>query len=160
MDDKTRALVALRAVFNQWKSLLAGLREPELTAPLIGELSLKDEVAHLRAWLVVTIARLEAAQSGRAPVYPAWASGLLSADDEPATDRMNREIYDVWRARPWVEVYRTWRDDYLRFLALAEAVPAGDLTDPARYPWLNGHALIDVLWGCEGHHREHLAELI
>lgn len=158
MDDKTRALVALRAVFNQWKSLLAGLREPELTAPLPGGLSVKDVAAHLRAWQLVTIARLEAAQSGRAPVYPAWASG--DPDDEPATDRMNREIYDVWRARPWEEVFRAWRDGWLRVLALAEAVPADALTDPARYPWLNGHALIDVLWGCEGHHREHLEELV
>lgn len=160
MDDKARALAASREAFNQWKNLLGSLREPELIAPLPGGLSVKDVVAHLRAWQLVTIARLEAAQFGREPVYPDWASGLLSADDEPATDRMNRQIYETWRDRPWEEVFRAWRDGWLRVLALAEAVPAGDLTDPARYPWLNGHALIDVLWGTDEHHREHLAELI
>ena len=67
MDDKARALVALRDILNQWKSLLGSLREPELTAPLPGGLSVKDEVAHLRAWQMVTVARLEAAQLGREP---------------------------------------------------------------------------------------------
>ena len=158
MDDKARALAASRDIFNQWKNLLGSLREPELTAPLHGGLSVKDVVAHLRAWQMVTIARLEAAQLGREPVYPDWTGG--DPDDEPATDRMNRQIYDAWRGRPWEEVFRAWRDGWLRVLALAEAIPAGDLTDPARYPWLDGYALIDVLWGIDEHHREHLAELI
>lgn len=158
MDDKARALVALRDIFNQWKSLLGSLREPELTAPLPGGLSVKDEVAHLRAWQMVTIARLEAAQFGREPVYPDWTSG--DPDDEPATDAYNRHIQDAWRGRPWDEVFRAWRDGYLRVLALAEAIPADALTDPARYPWLDGRPLIDVLWGTDEHHREHLAELV
>lgn len=159
MHDKAQAIADLRAVFNRWKDLLSRLQEPELVAPLAdGPLSVKDVVAHLRAWQQVSIIRLEAAQFGREPAYPAWTGG--DPDDEPATDSHNRQIYEEYRDRPWTEVHRAWREGFLRFLALAEAIPAADLADRAKYPWLNGHALIDVLRGSYEHHREHLEELV
>ena len=157
MEHNARELTDLRRIFNQWKALLARLREPELVAPLADGLSVKDVVAHLRAWQQVSIARLEAAQLGREPVYPAWTGG--DPDDEPVTDIHNRQIYEDYRDWSWSEVHRAWRDGFLRLLALAEAIPAADMSDRAKYPWLNGYALIDVLLGTDGHHREHLEEL-
>ena len=161
MDDKATTLAALRDIFDQWKDLTGRLREPETAAPLDGGLSVKDIVAHLRAWQQVSIARLEAAQLGREPVLPGWlAGGDPDTDDDDETDAHNEHIHKQYRTQSWAEVYRAWRDGFLRLLALAEAIPAADLAAPARYPWLNGHALIEVLRGTLAHHREHLDELM
>lgn len=158
MDDKGSALADLRRVYDEWKRLAGRLREPELTAALSGGLSVKDVVAHLAAWQAVSIARLEAAQWGREPEYPAWTGG--DPDDEAMTEPQNARIHEMNRARPWPEVHRAWRDGFLRFMALAEAIPAADLTARDKYPWLNGRALIDVLRGSYEHHREHLEDLV
>lgn len=157
MDEKARALADLRDIFDRWKALTMRLREPELVAPLHGDLSVKDVVAHLRAWQAVSIARLEAAQHSGAPLYPGWAERDPDAEAEPTAQ--NARIYEMYRAQPWVDVWREWRAGFLRFLALAEAIPAADLTDATKYPWLNGHTLLDVLRGSYEHHREHLEEL-
>lgn len=158
MDEKASALADLRRMYDHWKGLATRLREPELTAELPGGMSVKDMMAHLAAWQAVSIARLEAAQWGREPEYPAWTDG--DPDDEARTEVHNARIYEANRARPWPEVHRAWREGYLRFMALAEATPAADLTDRGKYPWLNGFALIDVVRGSEDHHREHLEGLV
>ena len=52
MNDKTQMLAALRQEFDRWEALLAGLSEAQITAPdLPSGLSIKDVIAHLRAWL-------------------------------------------------------------------------------------------------------------
>jgi hypothetical protein len=158
MDDKERALADLRAIYEQWKAFVARLREPELIEPLPGGLSVKDVLAHLRAWQQVSIARLEAAQFGREPVMPGWPVG--DPDEESQTDENNARIYATYRTQSWAEVYRAWRDGFLRLLALAETLPAADLLDRAKFPWLNGYAPIDVLRGSYEHHCEHMEDLI
>lgn len=160
MHDKESALVALRDIFDRWKDTTARLREMELTTPLADGLSVRDVVGHLRGWQQVTLARLEAARLGSEPVMPGWlAGGDPDTDSDELTDAYNAHLLAAYRSRPWSEVYRLWRDGFLRLLAAAEAIPAADLTEPGRYPWLGGHALIDVLHGTLEHHREHLEEL-
>jgi hypothetical protein len=159
MNDKERALADLRAIYEQWKALVARLREPELTEPLPGGLSVKDVLAHLRAWQQLSIARLEAAHFGREPVMPGWPVGP-DPDEESQLDENNARIYATYRDQTWSEVYRAWRDGFLRLLALAEVLPEADLLDWAKYPWLHGHAPLDVLRGTYEHHREHLEDLV
>lgn len=157
MDEKARALADLRDIFDRWKALTMRLREPELVAPLHGGLSVKDIIAHLRAWQTVSIARLEAGQRGGAPLYPPWAGS--DPDAEAARTDQNARIQEMYRNQPWAAVWREWRAGFLRFMALAEAIPAADLADATRYPWLDGYTLLDVLRGSYEHHREHLEEL-
>ncbi len=161
MSEKATALADLRTVFNQWKDLVSRMREPELTAALDGGLSIKDVLAHLHAWQGLSIARLEAARAGGEPVLPVWvAGGDPENEDDDETNALNARIDDLYRRRSWTEVHRAWRDGFLRLLALAEAIPDDILTERGRYPWLGDHALLDVLRGTWGHHREHLEGLM
>lgn len=161
MNDKATALADLRTVFNQWKELTARMREPELTAALDDGLSVKDVLAHLHAWQALSIARLEAARAGGEPVMPGWVAGSdPDTDSDEETNALNARIDDLYRRRSWVEVHRAWRDGFLRFLALAEAAPDDVLADRGRFPWLGGHALLDVVRGSCEHHREHLEGLV
>ena len=77
MNDKAQIITALKEEFNRWEGLLAGISEDQITAPhLPSILSIKDVIAHLRAWQLVSIARLEAALINREPEFPKWLAGL------------------------------------------------------------------------------------
>ena len=155
MSDKQSILTALREEFNRWEALLASLSEAQITAPQLPEnWSIKDVIAHLRAWQQRSIARLEAALLGRAPEYPAWPAQFdPEAEGEPHD--LNAWLYATYRDQPWPSVHRDWREGYLRFLELAEAIPEEDLLDSGKYTWLEGYSLLAVLQGSYEHHREH-----
>jgi len=52
-------------------------------------------------------------------------------------------------------VQRNWREGFLHFVELGEAVPEQELFDAQKYAWLEGYALSDVLQGSLEHHQEH-----
>ena len=135
---------------------MAGLSEEQITTPhLPSGLSIKDVIAHLRAWQQVSIARLEAALFDRDPELPKWLAGL-DPESEDNRDKYNDWIYQANRESPWSNVHRVWKEGFLRFLELAEAIPEKDLLEIGRYPWLKEYPLSAVLVGSYEHHEEHL----
>ena len=77
MYMKNHILAALRQEFEAWEKVLISLNETEITsAPQPGEFSVKDEIAHLRAWQQRSIARMEAALQDREPQMPQWQPGI------------------------------------------------------------------------------------
>ncbi|MBX3013712.1 MAG: ClbS/DfsB family four-helix bundle protein [Caldilineaceae bacterium] len=164
---KTHLLAALREEFDHWERVLAGLTEAQLTtSPSPGELSIKDEIAHLWAWQQRSIARLEAGLHGREPQMPTWwPEATVTRPDGTdahavATDQVNARIYAAYRDEPWPEVYGQWRAGFLHFLELGARLEELPLLDASRYPWLNGYSLADVLLGSYEHHQEHLEQLL
>lgn len=155
MNDKQGILIALREEFDRWEALLSSLSEEQITAPQLADnWSIKDVIAHLRAWQQRSIARLEAALHNRAPEYPAWPAQFdPEAEDQP--HELNAWLYAAYRDQPWSSVHADWREGFLHFLELAEAIPEKDLLGEGRYTWLEGYALFAVLQGSYEHHREH-----
>lgn len=167
MYMKTHMLAALREEFTHWETVLAGLSETQITAiPAPGELSLKDEIAHLWAWQQRSIARLEAGLNQTEPKMPTWwpDTTVSRPDDTDAhevmTNQVNALIYETFQDRPWAELYHAWRTAFLHFLELGEALAEPALLDASRYGWLNGYSLADVLLGSYEHHQEHLEKLL
>ena len=160
MNMKDHILAALREQFNSWEELLASLSEEQITAPqLPSTLSIKDVIAHLRAWQQVSIARLEAALLDSEPKLPEWLAGL-DPESEENRDRYNDWIYQAYHEQPWSSVHRIWREGFLRFLELGQAIPEDDLLAAGKYPWLEGYPLYAVLQGSYEHHDEHLDPLL
>src|SRR4030067_519964 len=112
-DSRTQRACKLRysrCLSNHEEHLLASLSEEQITAPhLPSNLSIKDVMAHLRAWQQVSIARLEAAQLNKEPVFPNWLSGL-DPESEEDRDRFNARIYETYRQQPWSRVHQDWSD--------------------------------------------------
>ncbi|MBI3734582.1 MAG: ClbS/DfsB family four-helix bundle protein [Chloroflexi bacterium] len=159
MNDKQQLLTNLKAEFNRWEELLAGLNEAQITArQLPDNWSIKDVIAHLRVWQQRSVARMEAALSSREPDYPKWPADL-DPEQEGEPHQLNAWLYETHRELSWASVYRDWRGGFLRFLELIEAVPETDLLEAGRYPWLDGHPLSAVLLGSYEHHSEHLETL-
>jgi hypothetical protein len=161
MNDKQQILATLREEFDRWEALLAGLSAEQIMAPLLpSNLSIKDVIAHLRAWQQRSIARMEAGLHNREPEFPRWPAEL-HPDSEDNPDQVNAWIYETYREQPWSSVHRDWREGFLRFLALGEAIPEKDLLDTGRYPWLEGLPLSFILLASyEHHHIDHLEPLL
>jgi hypothetical protein len=156
MYMKQHILAALREEFNRWEELLASMSEAQITTPqLPSHWSIKDDIAHLRAWQQRSIARVEAAQHNREPEFPKWPAAL-DPEAEGATDQINAWIYEAAREQPWSTVHQQWRSGFLRFLEGADAISEKDLLDAGRYPWLPGHPLAFILLASYDHHQEHL----
>jgi hypothetical protein len=155
MNDKTQLIGALRGEFDRWEELLSGFSDDQITAPpLSGTWSVKDVIAHLRAWQQVSIARMEAALNGGEPEFPDWLEGGHPESEEDR-EAYNARIYQAYRDLPWTQVHRLWRDNFQRFLDLSGQVPEDDLLQPGKFAWLGEYPLGAVLSGSQGHHREH-----
>ncbi len=155
MNDKQHILRTLREEFNRWEALLASLSEEQITAPqLPANWSIKDVIAHLRAWQQRSIARLEAALLNRAPEYATWPA-QFDPEAEGQPHQLNAWLYETYRDQPWSSVHGNWRAGFLRFLELGAAIPEKDLLDAGRYPWMEGQPLAFTLQASYAHHQEH-----
>jgi hypothetical protein len=160
MYMKTHLLAALSEEFDHWEKVLARLDEAQITAtPQLGELSIKDEMAHLWAWQQRSIARMTAALANVEPTMPSWLP-TVDAESEANTDQINAHIYETFCACTWSEVYQQWRAGFLHFLTISDQIPEATLLDASRYAWLGGYSLADVLLGSYDHHQEHLEKLL
>jgi hypothetical protein len=160
MDMKEHILTALREQFDRWEELLTSMSEVQIKAPLLpSEWSIKDVIAHLRAWQQRYSARMEAALFNREPEFPVWLAGV-DPDSEGHTDQVNAWIFETCRDQPWVKVYRNWSEGFLQFLESGEGVSEKDLLDSSRYPWLKGYPLAYILLASYDHHQEHYEKLL
>lgn len=160
MDDKQTLLANLRSVFDRWEALLGSQSEEGITTPPpSAEWSIQDVIAHLMAWQQISIARLEAALFDVEPNFPVWLAGADPYYAEEHTGEFNARIYAIYHGQSWASVHQAWRQGFLRFLEIAEAIPETEFHDPHRYPWLKGSALSVVLQGSYEHHQEHLEAL-
>ncbi len=158
MNNKAGLITQLKDIFRRWEEQLLTMNEEEIiTRQLSPDRSVKDDVAHLQAWLQVSIARLEAALSGNAPAYPDWVKGLdPDSDSEEDTQAFNERIYQAHREESWSGIYQNWHKGYSHYLYLAEKIPEDVLSDKTRFPWLHGYPLMAVLQGSLEHHEEHM----
>jgi hypothetical protein len=155
MDSKRRILDLLKEEFTRWEELLGGISEERITSREgHSSRSIKDDIAHLRAWQQLSIARLEAAASGSEPDLPDWLEGS-DPEDEQKIDSYNERIFETFRDQSRAQVYRKWREGFLRFLEAGKAIPEEEMVDTGRYPWLKGYPLLAVLEGSYEHHKEH-----
>lgn len=159
MNMKHHILAALREQFETWDALLANLGEAEIITPHFDlDWSLKDVIAHLWAWQQISLARMEAGLRTTNPVYPAWILSLGETWEEDS-DQVNALTYRTSHDKPWPEIYRNWKEGFLRFLEMGAQISERDLLDGDRYSWLKGYSLAFILVASYEHHQEHLEKL-
>ena len=153
MESKQELLAALRDVFDRWDGLLWRLSEEQIVArQLPSDLSIKDVVAHLAAWQQLSIARLAAALHNRELDFHLGPPELNPADEN--LEAVNGWIHRTYLDWPWSDVYRDWKEGFLRFLEMAEAIPERELLQVGKYAWLGELSLAAVLRGSYEHHQE------
>jgi len=161
MGNKQEMISSLTTVFDSWEAFLAGMTEEEITAqPRPGKWSVSEVITHLRAWQQISIARLEAALLNTSPNLPTWLGGADPFYANDHVDKFNARIQEIHSSESWSTRHRQWREGFLRFLELAEAVPDSIMFESERYSWLAGDPLAAVVEGTCEHHQEHLDGLL
>jgi hypothetical protein len=159
MNMKEHILAALQEQFDSWEELLASLNEEQISTPHFDlDWSIKDVIAHLWAWQQISVARMDAGLQNREPEFPKWIAD--HEDWEENANQTNSLTYAANHHKPWPEIHQNWRQGFLRFLELGEAISERDLLDTSKFPWLNGYSLALILIASYDHHQEHLEKLV
>jgi len=160
MNMKEHIVAALKEQFNRWEELLKNLNDDEITIPRFDyNWSIKDVIAHLWGWQQISTARMEAAMHNQEPEFPKWTTELAEGWEENA-NITNAWIYETQHEKSWSDIYRNWREGFLKLLDSAEPISEKDLLDGSRYSWLKGYSLAFILVASYDHHQEHLEKLI
>ncbi|HUS15389.1 MAG TPA: DinB family protein [Chloroflexia bacterium] len=129
-------------------AFVAGLSPAQRSAEgTLARWSAKETIGHLSAWQVHTAQRLAAAVDGTEPPHVA----------DEAT--FNDARFALDRQRDWPAVLADAERAYADLTAAVERCSEPDLTDPQRFPWTHGRALIGSVFGNGyAHVGEHLAD--
>ncbi len=144
--------------------------------------SLVTEVEESRASFLAEMARIPPDRMEEVALYGVWSPkdllghvafwerrgaflmNALVAGQVPATsqdvDELNASAYQASRRLPVEAIRREEAEAYRELMALVATLPDDTLTSPARYDWLEGGPLADlVLNNTSGHYAEHLPDL-
>jgi hypothetical protein len=150
--NKQELLERLASERERLHQKLAAMSEVELTTrPAPGEWSIKDALAHLIWWEQYSMGNIRRAlESG---VSPQW----MDYDQETAT---NARVFEENRDRSLADVLDELNQSYTQLLALTQELSEADLTDPQRFPWMNGKPLWQYIAneGFDEHYHEHLTQ--
>jgi hypothetical protein len=122
------------------------------------DLSLKDVVAHLTAWRLMTAERLEAGLRREPPVAP-WPDSF----DEEDTDAINQWFFEQNRDKSLDQVMKESRETFDRVERAIEQMPDDDLFQPSRFDWVHwtdeglGPAVVRGSWS--HYHEEHETDI-
>jgi hypothetical protein len=158
MQKKDAVIAELREELTRWEKVIPAIRtKQETISRLPLHLAIKDVLAHLMAWQLISISRLTAALENKEPEYPDWPTE--DPDSRRDLDYINNINYEKYRHESFDVVYKKWHDGFQKFLDLARLIKPTDMFDEKKYSWLNGYDLYAVLKGSLDHHKEHMEHL-
>ncbi len=160
MTTKARLLEQLDTAIVTWDELATTAQQTDTARPgAMGDWSFAAAAAHLNAWRVRAVGRMEAAAKGSEPPPPNWPAGMTNKTDE-GIEEINRWFHEQDRDRPLPDILTEAQDQWRRIRAAAEAVPEPDLLAPGSYSWLGGYPLSEVIVGeVEHFHDEHETDI-
>ena len=136
-SDVLDVIVAERAAWNDLVSTVGPDRMQE-PGPM-GDWTFKDLAAHLTGWRERSIARLEAAGRGEGDPPPPWPADLTDDDD------INDWIQARAANQSVTEVLAAADASFAELSAAVQALPDDALWDQARFPWLEGQSIGEVI---------------
>jgi hypothetical protein len=149
-DPRANLVDQIEATHGRWRRLVADVGEERTELPgAMGDWSFKDVASHLTAWRRRTIDRLEAAGRGDPSPPAPWPAELVGGEDDP----INAWIHERTKDRPLADVLADADAAYDAFIAAVMRLSLKDATDPQRFDWLEGEALVDSDFS--GHLAEH-----
>ncbi|HEV7128307.1 MAG TPA: rhodanese-like domain-containing protein, partial [Ktedonobacterales bacterium] len=130
------------------QDLLASLSDAERAASGIADhWSAKDVVAHIAVWKERHTGKIASALRG-APT-PRW-------NDMEAVERLNAETYPHYQRQTWQQVAACAEAAYAGLVAQVEHLSEAELTDPRRFPTLDGPVWPETLGNGVWHAFTHL----
>ncbi len=152
--NKTELKKQLRKSREQLFEILDTLSDEQLETPGVeGSWSIKDILMHIMLWESEIIKLLWQAQQGLHPTTAHFAQLRT-------IDQINDDWYQEHKDRPLERVFPDFTGVRQQTLRRIDSFNEQDLSDPQRYPWLNGEPLWK--WVAEssfGHEENHVIEI-
>jgi hypothetical protein len=149
--NKRELLDSMESERSRLDAIVDTLGESEMVRPALDdEWSIKDALAHIAGWEQRFIGASKAVARGEQPDWPddGWTQEL--------TDQVNQRDFEANRDRALDDVVAESRRSYAEMRRLVERLSDDDLTNPGRWAWTRGHALIEfVSSNADEHYREH-----
>jgi len=144
---KAELIKTIHASRAEFEALLTGMSPEQMTTPgVMGDWSIKDLLGHIGMWesRVVTI------------MYAAEQDAAIKMIREDQVDQVNAESVAEQRERPLERVLSDFHAVHAQLLKRVDKLPARDLADPQRFPWLGGLSLEEIVGNNTfGHYAEH-----
>lgn len=151
--NKPELIAALENGREQFHTVIQGLSDEAMLEPgVVGEWSVKDVLAHLTRWEGELVALLFQAQQGREPGTVHFGSA--------STDEVNAKWYAESKDRPLERVLSDFEGVRRQTIRRVQPLSDRDLTDPKRFPWLDGKPLSSWIENDSfGHEAEHAVQI-
>jgi hypothetical protein len=130
-----------------------GLSDEDLSEPsLDGSRSVKDILIHISAWEAELIKLLWQAKQGQQPTTIHFS--------QVDVDAANQAWFEAYHDRPLERVLGDFAAVRKQTTKRVESLSEDDLTNPQRFPWLNGRPLAEWIAGDSFEHdAEHAAQI-
>ncbi len=150
---KDEILDALEDERERFLKAIDGLSEEELQEPsLAGGWSVKDVMIHISAWEAELVKLLWQVKQNERPTTMHF--------NNVDVDARNLEWFTAYHQRPLERVLDDFAAVRKQTARRIEGFSDKDLTDPQRYPWLEGHPLSEwVASDSFEHDAEHTAQI-
>jgi hypothetical protein len=130
MGTKEKLLDLIERAYQEGQTLMQSLTDEQKSAVGTSEQWVaKDIIAHVITWQARMMDNHEAALRGETPT---------TYDD---FDHENELIFQAHRDRSWDAIRQETNDVHQRLAAWLQGMTEDDLTDPARFSWMNSQAL-------------------
>jgi hypothetical protein len=137
-----------------WEVLLADVGDERMEEPgAVDDWTFRDVAAHLNAWREWSLARLEAAGTGKEPLPP-WPAEMNEENAE-GVDELNAWFFERARNRAVREVIAESREQFRQMRAAVEALSPEELSEPGHFAWAADYPLSAVVEGSLEHLEEH-----
>jgi hypothetical protein len=148
---KAALLADINDSYTKFKAQLAPLSEEQLTTPGVnGTWSIKDNIAHLSAWLKVLLARLLAARDNTH--YEEDAIAGLDVDTG------NEQLYQQNKTRSLSDVLTEFDTMHQQVVQTLESMTDEQINQPQ--DWLGGRPVLDYIPGDTVEHYEEHGQII
>jgi hypothetical protein len=151
--DKEEIIHALEEGREEFLDSIKGLSDEEMVEESVfDDWTVKDILAHLTMWEAELVKLLWQARQGQKPTSVHFSKATM--------DEQNAKWHRQNRERPLERVLDDFHGARLQTVRRVEALSDRDLTDPERYPWLEGTPLWKwIASDSFEHEAEHLAQL-
>lgn len=133
---REQVLAAIGRERQAWDDLIAAVGEARMLEPgAMGDWCFKDLAAHIAAWDVYTLDRLEAEAAGQPEPAAAWPDDVTEDDDVNAWLKSANDDKSLPETLAWP------RETFDRLDRLVNSVSDAEINDPGRFAELDGKAL-------------------
>lgn len=152
--NKKELLVALEEQREAFMDVIENLSEEQLTTPgVAGKWSVKDILSHISRWEAELVTSLWQISQGQKP-------GTVLFNMKGTVDDVNRAWYEQTAGRELTRVLDDFHAVRNQTILRLEDFSDNDLTNPKRYPYMEGTPLWQYIENNSfGHEAEHLPDI-